>query len=53
MSGYTKEYYEGYNAFWDGVAKNENPQPKGTQQRTDWFAGWNQALQNDRGSLDA
>jgi hypothetical protein len=35
------EYYEGQEAFRQGLTDADNPYPAGSDQSMDWFDGWN------------
>ena len=44
MTTLSKEYNEGYSAFFKSGVRNENPYPPGSSQADDYESGWSQAM---------
>jgi ribosome modulation factor len=47
-------YDEGYDAYWDGIDKGENPYDMETEtvQRDSWEKGWREARKHDYDESD-
>ena len=44
-----ESYNEGYDAYWDGVDREDNPydQEKEPEKRSSWEEGWREARKHD------
>jgi len=43
---------EGYDAYWDGIAAEDNPYDQGTEESHAWNEGWQKARQHDLDERD-
>jgi ribosome modulation factor len=50
---YDEAYREGYNAFCDGYAFEDNPYPYKTVPYGGWYDGWREAHTDEGGDYDS